>query len=118
MLTIGGQPQYSAGDTFPDGVYYITYNYLTGSTVTASYQVTAVIIGDIIIDGNLSFIHSPNVWDKSEMDITSDVTIKLLEPLRKYSLRKAIYSQPYQNSITKIVNTIQLLTNLINNLQQ
>lgn len=113
LLKVGGVAQYDSTDMLPDGVWTLTYKLLQGATVLTSYQVSIVVLGQIIIDGNKAFVYSPNQWHQAEIQVTSANTMKLLEALRKYSLRKAIYSEPYQSNISKILNAIELLTRMI-----
>lgn len=117
-LKVGGVAYYTDSDLLPDGIWTVVYKLLVSGVMAESYTVTLLVLGQIIIDNNIGFVDVPNVWHQSEMKVLSSDIMKLLEPLRKYTMRKACYSEPYVANETKMLNMVECLTRQISNLDQ
>jgi hypothetical protein len=118
LLTVGGTHIYTDSNCLPDGIWTLTYKLLVGGVMVTSYNVQIVVTGQVTIDNNLDFVYVPNSWSQSEMRISTFETMQLLEPLRKYTMRKAIETEPYQSNTAKILNSLEALTLMISNLNQ
>ena len=118
LLKVGGNPMYSSGDALPDALYTATYT-LTNTTGTlATYQVAFLNPQQVKIDTYNDFAKTPYLWDKQQIDMTTTDMRALLEPLRKLTLLRAMYLSPYQSNESKMLLNLEILTRLIDNLQQ
>ena len=118
LLKVNETALYNSGNALPDALYTATYT-LTNTTGTlATYQVAFLNPQQVKNDIYNDFAQTPYMWDKKQIDMTTTDMRALLEPLRKYSLFKSMYLQPYQSNTSKLLLNLEILTRLIDNLQQ